>query len=61
MCTLLLKQKDYVSNHRGYKPNEKLIANLFDKEKYVLFHENLFWYMKQGLILKKIHQVISFD
>ena len=54
-------QKDYVVKHKGYKPNEKLITTLFDKERYVLFHENLFWYLQQGLILKKIYRVISFD
>ena len=39
---------------------EKLIPNLWDKEKYVVHHENLILYLKLGLEIKKIHRGIKF-
>ena len=43
------------------KPTKKLTPNLRDKKHYVLHYRNLKFYLEQGLILKKIHRVISFD
>ena len=40
---------------------EKLIPNLYNKERYVLHYENLKQYMKLGLQLKKIHRGIRFE
>ena len=39
---------------------EKLCLTLNSKEKYVLHYRNLKQYMKHGLILKKVNQVLSF-
>ena len=39
---------------------EKLIPNLWDKEKYVIHHENLKLYLRLGLKIKKIHRGIKF-
>ena len=39
---------------------EKLIPNLWDKEKYVVHHENLKLYLELGLKIKKIHRGIKF-
>ena len=39
---------------------EKLIPNLNDKTKYVLHHEDLKLYLRQGLKLTKIHRGITF-
>ena len=39
---------------------EKLIPNLWDKNKYVLHYRNLKQYTELGLKIKKIHQGISF-
>lgn len=39
---------------------KKLVPNLFNKEKYVVHYRNLKYYLKQGLILKKVHRVLSF-
>ena len=39
---------------------EKLIPNLNDKEKYVVYHENLKQYESLGLKIKKIHRGIIF-
>ena len=39
---------------------EKLVPNLYDKEKYIVHHETLKKYMELGLKLKKIHRGIKF-
>ena len=39
---------------------EKLIPNLWDKESYVVHHENLKLYLELGLKIKKIHKGIKF-
>ena len=39
---------------------EKLILNLYDKEKYVVHHENLKLYLSLGLKIKKMHRGIKF-
>jgi len=39
---------------------EKLIPNLWDKNKYVLHHRNLKQYLEMGMNLMKIHRGISF-
>ncbi len=37
----------------------KLIPNLYDKEKYVIHHENLKQYIELGLNIKQIHRGIK--
>jgi hypothetical protein len=39
---------------------QKLIANLHDKDRYVLHIDNLKYYLSKGLKLKKIHRAIEF-
>ena len=39
----------------------KLTPNLFDKTNYIVHAKNLKFYLDQGLILKKVHRIISFD
>ena len=39
---------------------EKLIPNLWDKEKYIVHHENLKLHLELGLKVKKIHRGIKF-
>ena len=39
---------------------EKLVPNLNDKEKYVVHIRKLNQALKHGLVLKKVHRVISF-
>ena len=38
---------------------EKLVANLHDKEEYVIHIRNLKQALNQGLVLKKVHIVIK--
>ena len=40
---------------------EKLVPDLYDKEKYVLHYVNLQQCIKLGLVLKKIHKVLEFN
>ena len=40
---------------------EKLIPNLFKKEKYVIHVQTLDQALKHGLLLEKVHRVIEFD
>ncbi|XP_053210240.1 uncharacterized protein LOC128394030 [Panonychus citri] len=39
---------------------EKLIATFFKREKYVIHQRNLQFYVKHGLIVTKIHRIVSF-
>ena len=43
------------------KSSKKLTPNLRDKSKYVIHYRNLKFYMQQGLIVKKIHRVLTFN
>ena len=45
------------------KPNKvpKLIETLFDKKHYVCHYENLKFYVKHGLVVKKLHRVCEFS
>ena len=40
---------------------KKLVANFFDKEKYMLHYENLQLYLRLALKLKKIHRILEFN
>ena len=40
---------------------KKLVPNLFDKEKYVIHYENLQFYLRLGLKLKKIDRILEFS
>ena len=39
---------------------EKLVPNLANKQKYICHYRNLKQYIKYGILLKKVHKVISF-
>lgn len=41
--------------------SKKLVPTLRKKEKYVVHYRNLQFYLNQGMVLDKIHRVISFD
>ena len=72
-CTLKVEieyPKELHDSHNDYplapewvtvNGEEKLIPNLYDKEKYVVHHETLRCYLKYGIKLTKIHSGISYD
>ena len=39
---------------------KKLVPNFFNKEKYVIYYEELKLYLRLGLKLKKIHRILEF-
>ena len=48
------------SKASSWKPTQKLVPNLQNKTKYVCHYRNLQFYVKHGLIVTKIHRIISF-
>ena len=48
-------------NRNKYISTKKLVPNLHDKKKYIIHYRNLQYYLSQGMVLEKIHRVISFD
>ena len=45
---------------RPWIPAEKLIPNFYDKVKYCTHYRNLQYYVKHGLVIRKIHRILSF-
>ena len=41
--------------------SKKLCLTLFDKTKYVIHYRNLKFCLQQGLVLRKVHNVLKFD
>ena len=39
---------------------KKLVPNLNDKEGYVVYHENLKFYLKHGMVLKKVYDAVLY-
>jgi len=50
-----------IDSARPWKPSEKLVPNLYDKTRYVCHYRNLQFYLKHGLVLTKIHRILSFS
>lgn len=44
-----------------YKPQQKLLATLSPRVKYTTHYRNLKLYLEQGMVLTKIHKVLSFN
>ena len=52
--------EDQIENPNKINAIKKLVPNLCNKRNYVLHYRNLKLYLQLGLILKKVHRVISF-
>ena len=53
--------KDLIDPANPWKPAQKLVPNLRNKTEYVCHYRNLQFYIKHGLILTKIHRILSFS
>lgn len=62
MDMLSLYQKNLLKNENIKFTNytQKLIPNFYTKRNYVTHYLNLQYYLKQGMVLKKIHRILSF-
>lgn len=45
----------------NFPKSEKLVIMLEDREKYIVYYQNLQLYLKQGMHLKKVHRVLEFE
>ena len=52
---------DLIGPVNPWKPTQKLVPNLRNKTEYVCHYRNLQFYIKHGLILTKIHRILSFS
>ena len=59
MSEYQLKISDLYNIPIGYV--KKLISNIFDKEKYVIYYESLQLYLTIGLKPKTLHRVLKFN
>ena len=53
--------KELCDAQRPWTPTEKLIPNLMNKTNYVTHYRNLQFYVKHGLVVTKIHRILSFS
>ena len=61
---LLNKIKSSDSMQEGEKlmgKEKKLILDFYDKERYVIHHRMLKFYLRKGIIVTKVHKIITFD
>ena len=60
----LFSKKIYHNSHPNKQKKfseSKLLPTFLNKNKYTLHYKNLIYYISKGLILKKIHKIVSFD
>ena len=61
---MLLSNKNEYNEDKARKllgKDKKLILDFYDKERYVTHHEMLKFYLKQGVIVTRVHKIITFD
>ena len=54
---------EYMKEHESkpHRPTSKLICDQTDKEYYIVHYRNLKFYLRMGMIIKKVHRIVSFD
>ena len=54
---------EYMKEHepKPHRPTSKLICDQTDKEYYIVHYRNLKFYIGMGVIIKKVHRIVSFD
>ena len=58
---MIIQKNFYIIDSKHDNKCKKLTPTLLNKEKYVVHYRNLKFYLEQGMILKKIHRVVSFN
>ena len=46
---------------KPHRPTSKLICDQTNKEYYIVHYRNLKFYLRMGMIIKKVHRIVSFD
>ena len=56
------KYNDHVNKikHKIYTKSKKLICDWTDEKKYLIHHRMLKFYVRHGMIVEKVHEIISF-
>ena len=54
---------EYMKEHKPqpHRPTSKLICDQTNKEYYIVHYRNLKFYLRMGMIINKVHRIISFD
>ena len=54
---------EYMKEHMPnlFKPTNKLICDQTNKEYYIVHYRNLKFYLRMGMIISKVHRIVSFD
>ena len=54
---------EYMKEHvpKPYRPTNKLICDQTNKKYYILDYRNLKFYVRMGMIISKVHRIVSFD
>ena len=54
---------EYMKEHepQPHRPTSKLICDQTNKEYYIVHYRNLKFYLRMGMIIKKVHKIVSFD
>ena len=57
------KYTEYMKEHepRPHRPTSKLICDQTNKEYYIVHYRNLKFYLRMGMIIRKVHRIVSFD
>ena len=54
---------EYMREHvrKNFGPTSKLICDQTNKEYYIVLYKNLKFYVRMGMIISKVHRIVSFD
>ena len=54
---------EYMKEHepKPHRPTSKLICDQTNKEYYIVHYRNLKFYIRMGMIIKKVHRIVSFE
>ena len=62
----IINPNNYTENMKEHephphKPTSKLICDQTNKEYYILHYRNLKFHLRMGMIIRKVHRIVSFD